>query len=145
MTCVLEKGRVFTVAVDGVLVGAAKEYGGTESDLIMKGPAKAAALKFLGEITSAYGSALSAVETTTQTFKAGEHREDTVKNVTGNKSSYVGGKVLEANGDFLKYIASFFQSMEPTLALAPGTKIHFVNRYNVEIPREFFKPKGNQK
>lgn len=146
LTCVSPSGRVFTVAVEGVLVGAAKEYGGTESSLIMRGPAKAAALKFLGDITSAYGNALSTMETTTRAIRAGEDRDSTVSNVTGDKSKFVGGKVLEANGEFLKYISSFFQAMEPTLALAPGTKIHFVNRYNVEIPKEFFKTtKGAKK
>ncbi len=145
LTCVGDQGRVFTVAVDGVLVGAANEYGGVESNLIMRGPAMTAAFKFLGDITSAYGSALSAMETTTSSIRKSEDRDDTIKNVTGDKATFSRGKVVEANGEFLKYISSFFQSMEPTLALAPGTKIHFVNRYNIQIPKEFFKTKSEKK
>lgn len=141
MTCTSPKGRVFTVDMQGPMVGVDSGYSGTESDLIMRGPAKVAALKFLGDITSAYGSATAAVETTTRSILKNEksETEDKITNVTGQKRAYVEGKVLEANGDFLKYISSFFASMQPTLAIAPGTKIHIVNRNNIKIPKEFFK------
>lgn len=141
ITCTMPSGRVFTIAMDGPIVGAASGYAGVESDLIMKGPAKAAALKFLGEITSAYGAATSAVETTTDML-ASERSTTKATNITGDKKSYATGKVIEAHGEFLKYISSFFSSMQPTLALAPGTKIHVVNRYNIKIPKVFFKMKG---
>jgi hypothetical protein len=141
MTCTMPNGRVFTVGLEGPLVSAANGYAGSESDLIMRGPAKAAALKFLGEITSAYGAATSAAQVTTDVLTSGEKNVEKSTNITGDKNKYVGGKVIEANGDFLKYISSFFQSMQPTLALPPGTKIHIVNRYNIKIPKIFFKIK----
>ncbi len=144
MTCTMPSGRVFSIPMEGPIVGATTGYAGVESDLIMRGPAKAAALKFLGEITSAYGAATSAAETTTEVV-ANEYRTDKTNNVSGDKKKYVGGKVLEANGEFLKYISSFFDSLQPTLALAPGAKVHVVNRFNIKVPKVFFKIKGIQK
>lgn len=140
LTCTMPSGRVFTIEVEGPLIAAATGYAGSDSNLIMRGPAKAAALKFLSEFTTAYGAATSAVETTTSVV-AGEHTTDKATNVTGNKEAYIQGKVLESHGKFLTYISSFYESMQPTLALAPGTKIHVVNRKNVKIPKVFFKPK----
>lgn len=137
LTCTMKSGQVFTVGVSGPLVGLEGGYAGASSDLIVKGPAKLAALKFLTEITQAYGAATAIVETTTQAISSDYHTEKT-KNITGERSRYVGGKVVEANAKFLEYVASFFSGMEPTLAIAPGTKVHVVNRHNVEIPKEFF-------
>ncbi len=142
MTCTMPSGRVFTVTVGGPLVGVASGYAGVESDLIMKGPAKAAALNFLSEITKAYGAATAAAQTRTD-IVSGERYSDKATNVAGDKKAYVEGKVLEANGDFLKYIASFFESLQPTLALPPGTKVHLINRFNVKIPKAFFKKGGS--
>ncbi len=141
LTCTMPSGRVFTILMEGPLISAASGYAGVDSDVIMRGPAKAAALKFLGDITSAYGAATAATEMTQQVMTAGERFAEKTTNVTGDKGKYVAGKVVEANGDFLKYISSFFQSMQPTLALAPGAKVHIVNRYNVRIPKVFFKGK----
>lgn len=138
----MASGRVFTVTVGGPLVDVASGYAGVESNLIMKGPAKAAALSFLSEITKAYGAATSAAQTRTDVV-GGERYSDKATNVTGDKRAYVEGKVIEANGDFLKYIASFFESLQPTLALPPGTKVHLINRFNVKIPKAFFKKGGS--
>ncbi len=138
MTCTMKSGRVFTVNVGGPLVEMASGYAGVESDLIMKGPAKAAALKFLSEITSAYGAATSAAQTKTE-LVSGDKFSDKATNVSGDKNAFVQGKVIEAHGDFLKYISSFFESLQPTLALAPGAKVHLINRFNVKIPKVFFK------
>lgn len=141
LTCTMTSGKVFTVSIGGPLVAVASGYSGVDSDLIMRGPAKAAALKFLSEITSAYGAATAAAQTTTDVV-ASETTSDRATNVTGDKNAYAKGKVLEAHGDFLKYVSSFFESMQPTLALPPGTKVHLVNRFNVQIPRAFFKKGG---
>ena len=141
MTCTSPRGRVFTIPLNGPIVGISHGYAGVDSELIMRGPAKAAALKFLSEITSAYGAATAATETTTRLLSAGEGQLDKSTNVTGSKGAYTGGKILEANGRFLDYISSFFSSMQPTLALAPGSKVHVVNRYNIQVPKIFFKEK----
>ncbi len=138
MTCTMPSGRVFTITIGGPLVDVASGYAGVESDLIMKGPAKAAAFNFLAEITKAYGLATAAAQTRTDVV-GGDRYSDKATNVTGDKKAYIEGKVLEANGDFLKYIASFFESLQPTLALPPGTKVHLINRFNVKIPKAFFK------
>ncbi len=138
MTCTMKSGRVFTVNVGGPLVEMASGYAGVESDLIMKGPAKAAALKFLSEITSAYGAATSAAQTKTE-LVSGDKFSDKATNVSGDNNAFVQGKVIEAHGDFLRYISSFFESLQPTLALAPGAKVHLINRFNVKIPKVFFK------
>lgn len=138
MTCTMSSGRVFTIAVGGPLVEMASGYAGVESDLIMKGPAKAAALKFLGEITHAYGAATAAAQTKTEVV-SGDKFSDKATNVAGDKNAFIQGKVVEAHGDFLKYISSFFETLQPTLALAPGTKVHLINRFNVKIPKVFFK------
>ncbi|MCB9229703.1 MAG: hypothetical protein H6618_08840 [Deltaproteobacteria bacterium] len=145
MTCTMKNGRVFTLPLSGPIVEVATGYAGVNSDLIMRGPSKVLALKFLSEITTAYGAATSAVETTTNVVAAGEGQTDRSTNVTGDKGRYVGGKIMEANGKFLDYIASFFMEMQPTLALAPGTKVHAINRYNVRIPKQFFKFSGSSK
>lgn len=138
MTCTMPSGRVFTVPVSGPLVEVASGYAGLESDLILKGPAKAAALTFLSDITKAYGAATAAAQTRTDVV-GGDRYSERSTNVEGNKRAYVEGKVIEAHGDFLKYIASFFNSLQPTLALPPGAKVHLVNRHNVKIPKTFFK------
>ena len=145
MTCTMKNGDVFTIPLTGPIVDVATGYAGVNSDLIIKGPAKAMALKFLSEITTAYGAASSAVETTTKIIASGEKQTDQTTNITGDKEGYVGGKIVEANGKFLDYIASFFSGMQPTLALAPGAKVHVVNRHNVRIPKQFFKPSKGSK
>ena len=144
LTCTSPSGKVWTVDVAGPLVGAASGYAGVGSDLIMKGPAKAAALKFLAEITKAYGAATSAAQLRTD-IVAGDKTSEKASNVEGNKDAFIRGKVIEAHGDFLTYISSFFSSMQPTLALPPGTKVHLVNRYNVAIPKSFFRTKESKK
>lgn len=145
MTCTMKDGRVFTLPLSGPIVEVATGYAGVDSDLIMRGPAKAMAVKFLSEITTAYGAATSAVETTTNIVAAGKGQTDKATNITGSNEHYVAGKIMEANGKFLDYIASFFIGMQPTLALAPGAKVHVVNRYNVKIPKQFFKLSGESK
>ena len=121
MTCTMPSGRVFTVTVGGPLVEVASGYAGVESDLIMKGPAKAAAFNFLADITKAYGSATSAEQTRTEVV-GGDRFSEKSTNVSGNKSAFVEGKVIEANGDFLKYIASFLNRYSPRWLCLPEQK-----------------------
>jgi len=138
MTCRADDGEVFTVPVDGLLVSTASNYAGVKSDLNLGGPMKQAIFKFLSEITDAYGSAMKVVESTSQ-VSSNRNSQEKVTNVTGSKKQYIEGAVIAENAKFLEYVGSFFKGMQPTLAIAPGTKIHLVIRHNVKIPKKFFK------
>lgn len=142
LTCTSHDGLVFTKKIRGMIVGSAREYAGTESEIIMRGPAKAAMIEYLSRIIGSYGEALVSINS--------EHEKNTVVNdkltqtdesrkVTGNQSDYIKGSILQANGDFLNYIKQFYAAMQPTLALAPGTRVHVVIRDNISIPYQMFE------
>jgi hypothetical protein len=143
LVCMSPDGRVFERAIEGKIIEVRTEYGGVKSDIIMAGPAKGIALEAMQTMIKAYGAANAAVETTVSGVSS-RYDTEKVQNVTGNKQKYVEGKVYEASGDFLTYIINFYKQLEPTLALAPGAKVHIALKESVEIPRAFFKKSVNQ-
>ena len=136
--CMSPNGHTWQENLEGKMVSATTGYGGIDSDVIMGGPARGMALDAISKVVSGVGQAMAAVETTTKAI-GNEYDVREIKNITGDKKRYIGGKTLEATGDFLDYVVSFYKSLEPSLALPPGTKIHVMLKNTVSIPYEFFK------
>lgn len=140
LTCRSENGNVFTVTMSGLIVDSGDEYAGAQGTLELNGQFQAAGLKFLTTLQEGYGQAMQSVQKTVSAV-ASEKNSEKIENVTGNKNDFIKGKVLENTSRFLDKVIVFYENMEPTLALPPGTKIHIINRKNIQIPKYFFKMK----
>lgn len=138
LTCRSASGTVFTVPMSGLIVDSKDEYAGAQGTLELNGQFQAAGLKFVTSLQEGYGQAMQTVQKTVSAV-ASEKSSEKIENVTGSKNDFVKGKVLENTSRFLDKVIMFYENMEPTLALAPGTKIHVVNRTNIQIPRDFFE------
>lgn len=138
ISCTSPNGVPFKRNIRGKIISAATEYGGVDSEVIMAGPSKGIALEALQSAIKGFGQAMAFTETTRNAV-AGEYSSREVTNVTGNSSRYVGAKVLESSGDFLNYLVDFYKGLQPTLAIAPGTKVHVIIDGELEIPGDFFK------
>ncbi len=138
LTCRSRSGSVFTIPFDGLIVDSGDEYAGADGSLQMNGYIQSSLLQFVQAFQKGYGEALQQVEKTTSTAMT-DFQSQTFENVTGSKNRYIAGRVLESTASFLDRIINFYSAMEPTLAVAPGTTIHIVNRHNLQIPIEFFR------
>jgi hypothetical protein len=139
LTCRCPKsGAVFTVQSPGILVSAKTNYAGVKSNLIMGSVAKKALLDFSQNLLKGMGKAFQFVNSTTD-LSSSEKSTEKSTNFKGSKTEYLKGRILEAQGDFLNTMNSFYAQAAPRLAIAPGEKIIMVLRKNIEIPLIFFK------
>jgi hypothetical protein len=140
IVCRAKDGKVFTTAATGKMISAVSEYGGVESEYIMSGPARGIALEAIQTITKGVGGAIAAAQVT-ESGVSSQFNTSNIRNVTGDKDKYVAGKALEASGEFMQYAIDFYKGLEPTLAVAPGTKVHLMIKDSLEIPKEYFTRK----
>lgn len=143
IVCTGPDGLEYKQPVQGKIISAASEYGGVKSDIIMAGPAKGMALEALQSAIKGFGEAMAFTETTRQGI-ASQFATREVENVSGNQDRYIGGKVLESTGSFLQYVVDFYKGLEPSLALAPGAKVHVLIRDSLQVPSDFFKGQLNK-
>ena len=100
--------------------------------------AKKALLDFSQQLLSGMGKAFQFVNSQTN-VQQNERTSEKTTNFSGSKTEYLKGRILEAQGDFLKTMNSFYAQAAPRLAIPPGEKIIMVLRKNIEIPLIFFK------
>ena len=143
LSCRAPNGKTFEVPFKAKIINTKDEYAGMIGKLQLNGKLEAALFGFGNAVTTEFGKAMSAVAQTKSVVPGNDSQQSFEStNITGNSDKYITGKILESAGSFLDWHTKFYQSMTPTLAVPPGTKVFLEVRDTAFVPKSFFTSKS---
>ena len=144
LSCRSPGGETFDIPLHAYMIDEKEEYLGARGVVVAKGKAMASALEFLQNGVSAFGKAMGAAQVTTK-VTTNENSSSKDSNITGNPYKYMGGESISGStAKFLNWWISYYQSLQPTVAIGPGKKVYLAIRGSVKVPMIFFGKKGRK-